>query len=227
MKRILIVTDSLGAPRDVNGEKIEYEDTWIYKLKNNYINIIDVDVIFITINGLDSNQLLQLTNDKLKLYNADLILFQFGIVDCAPRVLRNIEIKIISILKLSGLVKKIISKYHSKLSNLRNIQSINIYEFEQNVKRIYEILSNIDIKVIHIPIAPPCSKYIQHSPYINKNINNYNNILKKYSDIFLHNSYLDIEIENIFLSDLHHLNKLGHELLFKNIKNSIKNLIGK
>lgn len=84
MKRILIVTDSLGAPRDVNGEKIEYEDTWIYKLKNNYINSIDVDVIFITINGLDSNQLLQLTNDKLKLYNADLILFQFGIVDCAP-----------------------------------------------------------------------------------------------------------------------------------------------
>ena len=138
MKRILIVTDSLGAPRDVNGEKIEYEDTWIYKLKNNYINSIDVDVIFITINGLDSNQLLQLTNDKLKLYNADLILFQFGIVDCAPRVLKNIEIKIISILRLSGLIKKIISKYHSKLSNLRNIQSINIYEFEKNVKRIYE-----------------------------------------------------------------------------------------
>ena len=47
----------------------------------------------------------------------------------------NIEIKIISILRLSGLIKKIISKYHSKLSNLRNIQSINIYEFEKNVKK--------------------------------------------------------------------------------------------
>ena len=55
MKRLLIITDSLGAPR-VTPEICCYDDTWPCKVKQD-VEKFGYDVVIHTINGLDSTQL--------------------------------------------------------------------------------------------------------------------------------------------------------------------------
>lgn len=224
IKRILIVTDSLGAPRFVNNEKITYNDTWVYKVIS-FFKKDNVEFIFFTLNGLDSKKLLELTYDKLLLYEVDIVVFQFGIVDCAPRVLKDLEIKLLSIFKLSRLAKKIISKYHAFFSNLRAIQQVELEEFTKNISQVYMLFNEKNIKVIHIPIAPACKQYIKKSPKVDKNINIYNAMIEKYTDFYLDDSYKDCNVENIFLKDLHHLNKKGHNIIAHNMILNLKKIL--
>ncbi len=224
IKRILIVTDSLGAPRFVNDEKITYNDTWVYKVISFYKKY-NIEFISLTINGLDSKKLLQLTKDKLLLYEADIVIFQFGIVDCAPRVLKDFEIKLLSVVKMSLIARRIISKYHAFLSNLRSIQKVELIEFTKNISQIYTLFNEKNTKVVHIPIAPACQQYIKKSPNVDKNINVYNEMIQKYTDLYLHTSYINCNIETIFLKDLHHLNLSGHKILAKNVILSLKNIL--
>lgn len=222
-KRVLIITDSLGAPRFVDGEKIEYEDTWVYKIFT-YMRKYDIEVIFMTLNGLDSTQLLSLIKDKLLLYKADIVLLQYGIVDCAPRVLTDKEIMFFSILKLSRVVKKIISKFHAPLSNFRKLQHTEIEKFKVNVKIIYRLFYEQNIKVVNIPIAPACEKYKEKSPKISKNIEMYNNIIKSNTNLYLEDLYINCNKEKIFLNDLHHLNQDGHNIISDYLKNNFERI---
>lgn len=224
IKRILIITDSLGAPRFVNNERISYDNTWVYKVIS-FFKKDNIEFIFLTINGLDSERLLQLTKDKLLLYEADIVVFQFGIVDCAPRVLKDFEIKLLSILKLSWITRRIISKYHAFLSNLRSIQQVGLENFTKNISQVYTLFNEKNTKVIHIPIAPACKQYIEKSPKVDKNINTYNTTIKKYTDFYLFDSYKNCDLETIFLKDLHHLNERGHNILASNVISSLKKIL--
>ena len=222
-QRVLIVTDSLGAPRSVDEEVINYETTWVYKITT-LLTQHNIEVVFMTINGLDSNGVLQLTKDKLLLYEPSIILFQFGIVDCAPRVLTNKEIMFFSIFRLSRIVKKIISKYHAFFSSLRKLQYTDINAFKVNLEQIYELCYNQDIKIVHMPIAPACSKYEIKSPLISQNIKIYNNVIEKYTNEYLSDLYYCCEKEKIFLKDLHHLNEEGHNVVFNYLKNNLERI---
>jgi len=224
IKRILIVTDSLGAPRFVNNEKIIYNDTWVYKVIS-FFKKDNIEFIFLTVNGLDSRKLLQLTRDKLLLYEADMVVFEFGIVDCAPRVFKDSEIKLLSFLKLSWIVRRVVSKYHAFFSNLRAIQQVGLKEFTKNISQVYTLFNERNTKIIHIPIAPACKQYVKKSPQIDKNINIYNEIIKKYTDCYLCESYKDCDVETIFLKDLHHLNEQGHNLLADNVILNLKKIL--
>jgi lysophospholipase L1-like esterase len=113
--------------------------------------------------GLDSRQLLEKVKTELPLYKPDFVILQFGIVDCAPRALKEKEIKFFTFLKLSGIVQKLASKYHNILTTIRKIERVKIREFTYNVKTIFDILKNSNAKVIVIPIAPPCIGFIKHS----------------------------------------------------------------
>lgn len=224
MKRILIITDSLGAPRFVDGEKITYNDTWVCQF-NTLLRTLNIETISMTINGLDSTRILQLTHDKLLLYAPDIVIFQFGIVDCAPRVLTNNEILILSFLRLSKITKKIISKHHAFLSNLRNLQHTGAKKFEINLEQIYTLFHSKGIKVIHLPIAPACQRYQQKSPKISYRIQQYNSIIEKNSDLLLKNLYDNADVEAIFLNDLHHLNIHGHQVVFDYLSKNLHKIL--
>lgn len=89
-KRILIITDSLGAPRN-DEEVITYDETWVGMLTK-HLQSQGQEVLSFSENGLSSTSLLNDVKSKLTLYNPNIIIAQFGIVDCAPRVLKNREI---------------------------------------------------------------------------------------------------------------------------------------
>lgn len=224
--RILIVTDSLGAPRKVKGEVIFYEETWVYKLTKLFMNH-EHEVISMTLNGLDSKELLALVKEKLLLYNIELVIFQYGIVDCAPRVLSKNFILIFTFLKLSKYIQKIISKHHAFLTNIIKLEYVPIKEFDNNTIAIYKLFSDIKVKVINLPIAPACKAYIQKSPRISYNISLYNQILMRNTDLIFDDIYSNIDTEKIFLSDLHHLNSYGHDIVFNYLENNLKKLINK
>lgn len=209
VKRLLIVTDSLGAPRCVSGEMIKYDDTWVHKISS-YLCQFDIETISITINGLDSKQLLTLTNEKLLLYEPDVVVLQLGIVDCAPRVLRDKEIAILSAVGLSKVTRKVISKHHAFLSNLRNIRHTSAEYFKKNLSQVYSLFHSHAIKVVYIPIAPACLGYKLKSPSIENSILHYNMIISNYTDIFFGDIYSESCPEEIFLTDFHHLNSSGH-----------------
>lgn len=122
-------------------------------------------------------------------------------------------------LRLSGPVKKFISKNHAKLTNFRRLTKIGIDEFKKNVQTVFCELNSINVKVVCIPIAPACSEYIKHSPRIQKNIDDYNKVLESSCHLFLKEMYSGAPLEEIFLTDFHHLNSKGHDVVFEFLKN--------
>lgn len=212
-KRALIVTDSLGAPR-YEPETINYEQTWVYGVKD-YLEKNGYDVFAITHNGLHSLELLSLTETKLNLYSAQIIILQYGLVDCAPRALKDKEILLFRILRLGKIAHYFAKKYHAQISKIRKISLFPLDVFECHVKKIYNLLKRNNAKIVQIPIAPACLSYKNISPQIEANISLYNEILKKNSDIYL-SEFSDCsegDAESLFMDDHHHLNRSGHAVL--------------
>lgn len=222
---MLLITDSLGAPRSVKGETIIYEQTWVFMFSHYMRNHHGFDVISITQNGLSAEEVLQLTKEKLTLYEATIIIMQYGIVDCAPRILKEKEIQLLQLLRLSTFVHKILSKHHAFFSKLRNLQYTEIRKFKELIKQVHDIFKKSNIKVINIPIAPACQGYIRKSPEIMNNILLYNGILKMHCDFFLDSAYDNVDLENIFLSDLHHLNQTGHQIIFERLIHNVEKIL--
>ncbi|ARU59543.1 hypothetical protein OLMES_5563 [Oleiphilus messinensis] len=214
-KRMLILTDSLGAPR-IEPELVNYDQTWVAKVKCEAQNN-GYDVIAFTANGLDSANLLSEVNFKLHLYKPNVVIFQFGIVDCAPRVWSDREKLLFRILNLHNLAARIGKNYHAPISKFRNITAVSIADFALNIKSINEKIRQHapdGCTLIHVPIGPPCSAYFELSPAIGENIIRYNKVLGENSDRFL-TDFSQLDPETIYTSDCHHLNQTGHEKLSK------------
>ena len=226
-KRLLIVTDSLGAPR-VHPELICYDKTWPAHVKI-WISKYDYDVFIYSANGLSTDSLLKEVNFKLKLYNADIVIFQVGIVDCAPRVFSEREKLLFRIFHLHKLAAKIGKKYHAKLSSLRNKVTVGLKAFSKNIQSINDKFRTSEpenCKLVYVPIGPPCSKYFELSPNIGLNIKNYNNAIENNSDHFI-SAFCEIDPESIYMSDCHHLNEKGHQVLSQLVISYLDPLVSK
>lgn len=180
----LIITDSLGAPRWYP-EKIKYTESYPFKLKN-YLDNNNIPNFIFSDNGLDSIKLTSYTKNKLTLYEPKNVLMQFGIVDCAPRCFSRKEIYIFNKLRVGKYVKKIASKYHSKLSSYRNITYVSIEDFEKNMKFLYNKFHENGANIISINIFDACDVYIDKSPNIQNKINAYNEIIKRFCDKYIY-----------------------------------------
>lgn len=224
MKRLLIITDSLGAPR-TTPELCPYDDTWPKVVKAHAENQ-GYDVILFTENGLDSFKLLRLVESKLKLYKPSMVLLQFGIVDCAPRVFTDREKLIFRILHLHKFAAYIGKKYHATLSSLRDNTVVSCEDFRKNIVAIsQELKGNAQpgCKILHIPIGLACKGYVKISPSVERKITQYNRVLEEESDIFI-SAFYDANVEKIYTADHHHLNKVGHALLGAAVLSSMEDL---
>ncbi len=213
-QRILIATDSLGAPRN-DEEVITYDETWVGMITKN-LKSQGHEVIAFTDNGLSSIALFRNVKSKLTLYNPDIVITQYGIVDCAPRVLKNREILLSKLFFLSKPVHYIAKKYHAPLSKIRNICLTPLTLFQENVEEIYTLFkTDNNAQIITIAIAPANEDYINKSPRIQDNIDRYNTALKDQCDQFI--TYEGVDASTIYLPDAHHLNKKGHEVLYQKL----------
>ncbi len=221
MKRVLLLTDSLGCPR----EEIPVKKTWTDMILLKYAKNSEYYFYTECKHGL-SVAFLDL--DYIKEINPDLIICQLGIVDASRRAFPRLFIRFVSFIKpLSKIINRFARKYHKKLTRINNIHYATKEVFR---KKLRELLGYAK-KTIFISIAPP-GKFLIDSVYnIENDVQVYNDILKKIAEdnnnCTIINPYSkETKTENYILSDGHHLNDYGEILVFNAIDDYLKQFEG-
>lgn len=209
--RILILSDSLGLPRDFKGEKVLYEETYIYLLKKRFPNS---DIIHVGIGGATMADI-----KKQSLYypamSPDFVFIQCGIVDCAPRAFTKFESKVIRKLRL----KKVFNPFVIFLRKYRRHTYTSKRKFKKYILDINKNFKKTTNQIYYLGILPGSDEYEVLLPKITNQINIYNNILEKEGLWYVDNS--DFPLDGI-LSDHHHLNAYGNIIIFNKILNIIE-----
>lgn len=222
MKRILIITDSLGMPRP----NISIEKVWVRKFIKGLGQKFEIFTFCRRSN--DTKDLKNFLKDYTDWYKPDFIIIQLGIVDCARRAMPSTRLwfKILSrITFISNVLRKLASKYHFLFSKIFDYQICNITEFENNLIVFVEKTQNF--KVIFLPIASP-GEFLKKKCYnIENDIKAYNEVLGKisrsYDNVELINPYYGYKSDEYVLKeDGHHLNEFGNKLVFDKLYDFFK-----
>ena len=141
IKSILCIGDSLSMPRDT----LLYKDTWHSKLKKEFPNIdfisqfkraITTDVL-VELGGGDSETIesFPFGSDCLEFYKPDIVILQLGIVDCAPRLIRNGTLKFYISKILKGKLLKIYLLFLKRYTK-RNSYNVKVCKdkFRNNIE---------------------------------------------------------------------------------------------
>jgi hypothetical protein len=212
--RILICTDSLGVPR-----MSEYDlvDTYPYRISRKYESVCDV--IYFSELGLTAKKLHNKAVNYLKDYRPDMVVAHIGIVDCTPRMLRQIELFLLEKIPCGGVIINLLRKYRSKIVKFRKISYLSAPEFEHCIRSFNDEMSARYNVAIGIAAKLPAYDHI--SPGSSSNIAQFNAILGRYMNLIEpYNGY-----SNVFLADSHHINKAGHGLVFNQLCGVIDDIL--
>lgn len=215
--RILLLTDSLGCPR----EETDVSDTWVDKILCKWSG---KGVTFYTycVHGLSASRI---DVEYLREIQPDIIIMQIGIVDACRRALGKYEFEIVSRIPLVGnVVKKFCGKYHYLLSAVRNVHYCSRKKFYKAVNQICE--ESIG-KVFFLKIALPGSDLVKKTYNVEKDVCAYNSIAGTIPKLKVVDPYGSRNPNAFLLSDGHHLNPLGNELLYKTVDDIISLEVGK
>ncbi|MCC2636664.1 MAG: hypothetical protein K0Q68_383 [Moraxellaceae bacterium] len=219
MKKILILTDSLGVPR-TRPELLADDVCWVYRLVDEGSDRFRFRLS--TVPGLDSRQLLAMS----RLYHAaivpDVIVLQVGIVDAYPRALKRIELSLLARLPgfLSRFVHALVKRFYASLVRLRNIHYVEPEEFRRNLLEFRSLFP--DTRILVLPVAPATAEYRRRNPLVAQSIADYNLILGEvFGEGFLGDCFAGEPPEAVVTSDNHHLSELGNERVFEVVRRAL------
>lgn len=208
--RILFLTDSLSLPRLNTEEQVDLEDTYIEKLRARFPEFT------ITDSAIGGATIVDLYKQVFyyKSVRPDIVILQSGIVDCAPRAYKKFGKKVLSKLglinKLTGLTRW--------LRKYRGYTLTSPTKFTYYLNKIKSEFPNSDFYTLGILSAS--DDYEKKVPNIKRNVNRYNHLLKVNSK-FIDNT--DIPFDAI-MSDHHHLNQKGHQLIFNKLEDLLNSV---
>ncbi len=209
--RILLLTDSLGCPRD----ETLVSNTWVDRILCKWSGKGAV-IYTCCVHGLSASRI---DVEYLREIRPDVIIMQIGIVDACRRALGKYEYEIVSRIPLIGNVaKKICGKYHYLFSTIRNVHYCSRKKFYEVVRQICE--ESIG-KVFFLKIAAPGSGLIKKVYNVKKDVLVYNSIAETIPKLKVVDPYENRDPDTFLLSDGHHLNSLGNELLYKAVDDLI------
>lgn len=198
-KRILLLTDSLTLPR-LKPELCLHEETWpeILRAKGYHVHQV-------SIGGATSGDLARQCHYH-KAFNADVVIVQVGIVDCAPRFLTKFELSIFHKIPFFGRVG-IQALNRPIIKRIRKISYVNPELFFRNLQSIQRSFDPVD--VYFLGIVRGSQAYEKAAPGIINNIKKYNEIIKA------NFNYLSLESIDVscIMSDFHHLNPKGQKMI--------------
>lgn len=219
-----MITDSLGSPRVVP-EEVSDESTWSYRLVDAFNHNVKWRLFIQP--GLDTSQMMFNVDRYLAAYkDVDGIILQIGVVDCYPRALTKAELSIVTRLPkiFSNIIHWFVKKNYRSLVLNRGIHYVMLDDFRSNLEAIKSEFS--DAFFLVVPIAPPSERYIQKNPKVLDAVISYNSVLREvFGDAYLEECYQGGDNKDIFLSDQHHLNHQGHEMVFKTISSNLRKLL--
>jgi acyl-CoA thioesterase-1 len=218
---ILIIGDSLGLPR----ENVPYKKTWPYLLNK----VLSTSHVVIKVQRALTSKMINegVKADWLEFYRPKIVIIQVGIVDCAPRYLKNDSflLKIINI--QPSFIKKNVWKLikNTKIRSPKNVD-VSIIEFEKNINSYLTRCKSIGVEKVCLIKIAKCGKKMQiQNPKIIDQISSYNEVLNivkdEYDFVETVNVLADAD-ESYFIEDGYHLNEFGNSVLFKSIIEKIK-----
>lgn len=212
--RGLLLTDSLGCPR----EEINVADTWTDKFLTKWSND---NIHFYTYceHGLASKDI---NINYVKEIEPDLIIMQVGIVDASRRCLSRGELRVIQCIPIvRRIIRKICNEFHYAITRIRDVHYCSINKYEQIIRKIKD---ETGAEIVFIAIAPAGNGLVNKVYNIQYDIERYNSAVKAIPDIRFLNPY-DGNVEDYILSDGHHLNLRGEEMVFKAVDKVIEKFI--
>lgn len=218
MKKVLVLTDSLGLPR-MRPSMIGDDQCWTYRLADHCAERFRFRNV--SVPGMDSTQLLLLAKDYYAAIKPDIVVIQVGIVDCYPRAIKKTELSILLRLPsvISRNVHRLVKRFYKGLIALRSIRYVQPAAFRANLQALSEVF--LGAQIIVVPIAPPSLSYQAKNPKIAASVEEYNALLsEQFGEGFLHECYPQ-GVASIFLSDNHHLNAAGNSLVFEAVKRQL------
>lgn len=170
---ILCIGDSSGLPRPY----LNYKDTWPFLLKE---EMPMYDFISIFKRSSTTQSLLEY-GDSLEYYTPDIVILQLGIVDCAPRYLKDSRILYKLVAIFPGKIQHIFWLFW-KFFFKRNRREayVSLSKFKKNLISYLDRCMNEKVKsVIIIKIATPCQDILIESPLIVDSVKEYNSIYEE------------------------------------------------
>jgi len=208
MKRIMIVTDSIGLPRD----GVPYEDTILNKFES-WGSLWVMGGGGETVSS-DYSRVANMTYYlRQNFFDAGIIMI--GLVDCAPRPLPMTVRYIVSTLPewFQEPVVKIIHFLRPVLVRIGLYQFTPIYPFKRTYELLLDACQKLCKRVVVIGICPVKADVDEHSPGLTKQIEVYNVVIEGL--VKEHGfSFIDIsDFPETYLTDDAHLNSEGHKRL--------------
>ncbi|AEG18373.1 SGNH/GDSL hydrolase family protein [Methanobacterium paludis] len=234
IKIVTVVGDSLSMVRPSEG--IVYQDTYSFKLQKLLGSEFHVVQRSKRMNDFLS-QSYQLEDDVLN-NGSNVVVFHIGIVDCAPRLfgkkrhfILNLFLQYPVIKNLAYLLIKFKSRYRRFWTHYFPKTFVSESKFRERLEYIVnEIRKKTNSSIILINIADTTERNKFKSYDFEKNIKNYNEIIKEvvkknYDICNLLNFYdLTKNKEKLLLEDGIHISKKGHDILANSLYNKIKGL---
>lgn len=218
MKKILILTDSNGNPRDYPiSDSVSLEETYPYLLRKRYPDDIFYQLSF---GNITTEELTSQATSYLKSWEPDIILVHSGINDCRPEAFTDFEKE--SMKKMPSLVSRALKKNlnNPKLIKFRQVERVTESSFGKTVKKFKMLFNKSKIFWFEIAVGPD---YESVRPGVTARMLNYNQIISDvYGDDMIRTLEHLISV-NGFNADSLHINRNGHNKLFKECELKIDN----
>lgn len=213
--RILLITDSLAFPR-LEPESVPYDSTYVALLKDAFPGC---DFIHHGRGGATLVDLFKHSTYYHGTVQPDLVLMHCGIVDCAPRALKEIEQQVLVRIPWLGpwLGRVVVRRYSRSLRRLRKMTYTPIDVFAAYVERFETLFDNVH----WIGILPVSDAYEHTVEGIRANAARYNAVLQTRK--FIGTEGLGA---SDIMSDFHHLNQSGHRKLFELLAGPVRQQTG-
>ena len=152
MKRVLILTNSQGSEIGLSANDHSYPFIFRNRFHNNF------DINFVTSSG-SMIDFAWINKGIIQFYKPDFILFNFGVVECTPRILTRVEKNLINLLPFGNNFTHYLHQKRSFIVKSRSFLGINALEmkignYKKYTKYLSKYLSELSCKSFFLKMNP-------------------------------------------------------------------------
>jgi hypothetical protein len=218
-KSILLIGDSQPLPRYIGNTKVNYYETFLYKLKKKYKNY---DILEIIIGGAKFSQLLGQAAPYYGRSKPNFVIIFGTNMDARVRGISYFEEKLLNLFPFGYLISKALIQ-NNFLQKIRNIKNTDTKTFDKQVKYCLNLFKDSKILWIEMYIS---NQFRLKNKKLSENISIFNKIIK--NNLKKNNIFVKVEKElrknKSFTNDGIHINHIGHQTIYNIINKKILEL---
>jgi hypothetical protein len=234
--KIVILADSLALPREEDGSKISYEDTYPFLLDQSLRQQLGARAPLVLERGMRRRTIEYVLDDWLEmveLRKPEVV--HVGIVDCAPRVFLRREGQLVEKLRparLKNFVFDFVHRHRRRIIELRPRVYVDPLRFRNLAGQVIHRARVSGVRsLVFINIIKPPDEMETRSPGFQQNVEKYNGILNELVDGELV-SLVDLNglIERAggttkLTVDGIHINEAGHKMLAQELEKHVMKML--